>query len=295
MTKETRRWQWISHICLASISIFCIIPFLLLIISSISDEMSILQNGYSFLPESFSRDAYLYLWEQRGQLIRAYGITIFVTVVGTSIGLALTALLAYPLSRKDLPLGKFFTFLVFFTLLFNGGLVPTYYVYTQIFDIKNTIWALIIPVLLVNGFNVLLMRTFFMNTIPDAVLESARIDGAGEFRAFFSIVLPLSLPILATIGLLQTIMYWNDWMNGLIYLTDPSLYSIQNILNRILTDIQFLTSNSDYAAQSGKTISQLPSATIRMAIAVVGILPIIVAYPFFQKYLVKGITIGSVK
>lgn len=295
MNKETLKWQWISHSILASISIFCIIPFLLLIISSVSDEMSILHNGYSFLPESFSNQAYIYLWEQRGQLYRAYGITTFVTVVGTSIGLALTALLAYPLSRKGMPLGRVITFMVFFTLLFNGGLVPTYYVYTQIFDIKNTIWALIIPVLLVNGFNVLLMRTFFMNTIPDAVLESARIDGASEFRAFFSIVLPMSLPILATIGLLQTIMYWNDWMNGLIYLTDPSLYSIQNILNRILTDIQFLTSNSDYAAQSGEAISQLPSATIRMAIAVVGILPIIVAYPFFQKYLVKGIAIGSVK
>ncbi|OLS37272.1 carbohydrate ABC transporter permease [Bacillus sp. MRMR6] len=295
MNKETRRWQWISHITLASISIICIIPFLLLVISSVTDEMAILKNGYSFLPESLSNQAYQYLWEQRGQLFRAYGITILVTVVGTSIGLALTALLAYPLSRKDMPLGRIITFMVFFTLLFNGGLVPTYYVYTQIFDIKNTIWALIVPVLLVNGFNVLLMRTFFMNTIPDAVLESARIDGASEFRAFFSIVLPMSLPILATIGLLQTIMYWNDWMNGLIYLTDPSLYSIQNILNRILSDIQFLTSNSDYAAQSGEAISQLPSATIRMAIAVVGILPIIVAYPLFQKYLVKGIAIGSVK
>jgi putative aldouronate transport system permease protein len=295
MNKETRRWQWISHFTLASISIICIIPFLLLVISSVTDEMAILKNGYSFLPESLSSQAYQYLWEQRGQLFRAYGITILVTVVGTSVGLALTALLAYPLSRKDMPLGRIITFMVFFTLLFNGGLVPTYYVYTQIFDIKNTIWALIIPMLLVNGFNVLLMRTFFMNTIPDAVLESARIDGASEFRAFFSIVLPMSLPILATIGLLQTIVYWNDWMNGLIYLTDPSLYSIQNILNRILSDIQFLTSNSDYAAQSGEAISQLPSATIRMAIAVVGILPIIVAYPFFQKYLVKGIAIGSVK
>jgi putative aldouronate transport system permease protein len=295
MNKETRRWQWISHITLASISIICIIPFLLLVISSVTDEMAILKNGYSFLPESLSSQAYQYLWEQRGQLFRAYGITILVTVVGTSVGLALTALLAYPLSRKDMPLGRIITFMVFFTLLFNGGLVPTYYVYTQIFDIKNTIWALIIPMLLVNGFNVLLMRTFFMNTIPDAVLESARIDGASEFRAFFSIVLPMSLPILATIGLLQTIVYWNDWMNGLIYLTDPSLYSIQNILNRILSDIQFLTSNSDYATQSGEAISQLPSATIRMAIAVVGILPIIVAYPFFQKYLVKGIAIGSVK
>ncbi|WP_100407574.1 carbohydrate ABC transporter permease [Bacillus solitudinis] len=295
MNEETRRWQWISHIILASISIFCIIPFVLLVISSFTDEMSILQNGYSFFPEKFSTQAFVYLWEQKNQLIRAYGITIFVTVVGTITGLAFTALLAFPLSRKEFPFGKIITFLVFFTLLFNGGLVPTYYVYTQVFDIKNTIWALIVPVLLVNGFNVLLMRTFFANTIPDAVLESARIDGAGEFRTFFAIVLPMSLPILATIGLLQTIMYWNDWMNGLIYLTDPSLYSIQNILNRILTDIQFLTSNSDYAAQSGEAISQLPSATIRMAIAVVGILPIIIAYPFFQKYLIKGIAIGSVK
>lgn len=295
MDKETRTWQWMSHIILGSIAVFCILPFVLLVISSISDETAILHNGYSFFPESFSNLAYVYLWEQKSQLLRAYGITIFVTVFGTAVSLALTALCAYPLSRKDLPLGKLFTFLVFFTLLFNGGLVPTYYVYTQIFDIKNTIWALIVPVLLLNGFNVLLMRAFFMNQIPDAVLESAKIDGASEFRIFVSIVLPMSLPILATVGLLQTILYWNDWMNGLIYVTDPSLFSIQNILNRILTDIQFLTSNSDYAAQAGKAMSELPSATVRMAIAVIGVLPILIAYPFFQKYLIKGITGGAVK
>ncbi|MDQ0972202.1 putative aldouronate transport system permease protein [Neobacillus niacini] len=221
-------------------------------------------------------------------------MTIFVTVFGTFISLAMTAFLAYALSRRDLPYRNFFAFFVFFTLLFNGGLVPTYLVYTQVFDIKNTIWALIVPGLLMNGFNVLLMRTFFMTSIPEPVVESARMDGAGEFRTFFSIILPLSLPILATIGLLQTIFYWNDWFNGLVYITEPTLFSIQNMLNRMLSDIQFLAS-SNLGTNTSSAAAQIPTTGVRMAIAVIGILPILIAYPFFQKYLVKGIALGSVK
>lgn len=194
----------------------------------------------------------------------------------------MTSFLAYGLSRCDLPFRNLFTILVFFTLLFNGGLVPTYLVYTQVFDIKNTIWALIVPGLLMNGFNVLLMRTFFMTSIPEPVIESARMDGAGEIRTFFSIILPLSLPILATIGLLQTILYWNDWFNGLVYITDPSLYSIQNILNRMLSDIQFLAS-SNLGSNASKAASTIPTTGVRMAIAVIGFLPILLAYPFFKS------------
>ncbi|MNZ88596.1 L-arabinose transport system permease protein AraQ [compost metagenome] len=177
-------------------------------------------------------------------------------------------------------------------MLFNGGLVPTYLVYTNLLDLKNTIWALIIPILLVNAFYVILMRTFFATSIPAAIIESAYIDGAKELRIFVSIVTPLSAPVFATVGLFQLIRYWNDWFNGLIFITDSKYYSLQNLLNRILLDIQFLQ-NSD--GQSGEIFSNIPLEPMRMAMAVIGIIPILVAYPFFQKFFIKGITVGAVK
>ncbi len=186
------------------------------------------------------------------------------------------------------------TFFIFFTMLFNGGLVPLYLVYTQLFDLKNTIWALIFPLLLTNAFYVIIMRTFFQTTIPNEVIESGKIDGAGELRIFVKIVLPLSLPILATIGLFQTINYWNDWFNGLIFLTDSKLYSVQNLLNRILLDVQYLAS-LDFGAAQGDLTAGIPTETIRLAIAVIGVIPILVIYPFFQGFFVKGLTVGAVK
>ncbi|MEH7096316.1 carbohydrate ABC transporter permease [Neobacillus vireti] len=294
MYRSDRITQWVSHIVLIILAAGSIIPLIILLSSSLSDEASILKDGYSFFPKEVSFAAYDYLLSNSSSILRAYGITVFVTVFGTFVSLVMTSFLAYGLSRRDLPFKNVFAFIVFFTLLFNGGLVPTYLVYTQVFDIKNTIWALIVPGLLMNGFNVLLMRTFFMTSIPEPIIESARMDGAGEFRTFFSIILPLSLPILATIGLLQTIIYWNDWFNGLVYITEPSLFSIQNILNRMLSDIQFLAT-SNLGSNTSTAAAQIPTTAVRMAIAVIGILPILIAYPFFQKYLVKGIALGSVK
>lgn len=296
MAYESKLLQWSAHVILGLFAAACLIPFALLIVSSLSSEASIIQNGYSFFPTELSLDAYHYLWTHVGELGRAYGITVLITVVGTAFSLAISSMLAYPLSRHDMPLKNFWTFFVFFTMLFNGGLVPTYMVYTQIFDIKNTLFGLLIPGLLMNGFNVLLVRTFFMTSIPSALLEAASIDGASEIKTFYRIVLPLSLPIMATIGLFQAIAYWNDWFNGLIYLTDTRLFGIQTILNKMMTDIQFLTSNSNLASTgAGQAIMELPSTTVRMAIAAIGVLPILIAYPFFQKYFVKGITIGAVK
>lgn len=294
MEKSDRITQLISHTILIIFSVACIIPFVILISSSFTSEEFILREGYNFWPAEFSLDAYGYLLKNLSRITRSYGITVIVTVVGTVTSLAITAMLAYGLSRKELPFRNTLSFIVVFTLLFNGGLAPTYLVYTQLFDIKNTIWALIVPGLLMNGLNVLLMRSFFVISLPEPVIESARIDGAGEFRTFISIVLPLSLPILATIGLLQTITYWNDWFNGLIYLTDPKLFSIQNILNRMMQDIQFLAS-SNMGSYASEAAAKIPSTTVRMAIAVVGVLPIIIVYPFFQKYLVKGIQLGAIK
>lgn len=291
---ERKTERIVSHVVLAVVSAMCLLPLLLMFIASISAESSIVRKGYSFFPAAFSLSAYRYLAEQSSVLGRAYALTIGTTVFGTAASLVVTTLLAYPLSRLDLPHRKALTFAVVLTMLFNGGLVPTYLVYTQFLHIKNTIWALLIPGLLLNGFNVLIMRTFFVNTIPPALMEAARIDGAGEFRTLWAVVLPLSYPILATIGLFSAIAYWNNWYTGLIYLSDPKLFNIQNILNRILQDVQFLSS-TDLGSNASAQVAKIPSITVRMAIATVGTLPILIAYPFFQKYFIKGIAVGAVK
>lgn len=273
------------------LSAAAILPFLLLIIASFTDNNVAITEGFSFFPSKLSTDAYQYIINEKDMMLRAYGITIIVTALGTTLGLAISTLLAYSLSNEELPGRKLMMFYVVLTMLFNGGLVPTYLNYTNVFMIKDTLWALIIPNLLMNGFNVILIRNYFATGVPKALYEAARIDGAGEFYTFFRIALPLSKPILATVGLLMGIAYWNDWQNGLYYLNDTSLYSIQNILNRINEQISFLASNS----VSGVKLIDLPTNTIRMAIAVVGILPILCIYPFFQEYFVKGIAVGAVK
>ncbi len=295
MKVKSQMYQAIIHVFFIGIVCLCLLPFFLLVITSFTDEMTIVSEGYSFLPSKFSLAAYEFLWNDSSNIFRAYGITILVTLVGTFVGLSITALCAYPLSRKDMLIRKPLSFIVFFTLLFNGGLVPTYLVYTQVFDMKNTLLALIIPGLLSNGFYVLIMRTFFMTSIPTPVIESASIDGAGEFKIFFQIVLPLSLPILATVGLMQTIGYWNDWFNGLIYVTDSKLFSLQNLLNRILLNAQFLSSNASSSTTELAASSNIPMESVRMAMAVIGTIPLLIAYPFFQKYFVKGLVIGAVK
>lgn len=215
------------------------------------------------------------------------------TILGTLASLVLMTLLAYPLSKKDLPLRNFFSFIVFFTMLFNGGLVPTYLIYSNVFHITNTLLALIVPGLLVSAFYVILLRTFFTVSVPEAVLESANMDGAGEFRIFVQMALPLSLPVLATVGLFQVINYWNDWFNGLIYISDSRLYSIQVLLNTILLNVQYLLDNVDYSSRMDG--SSIPTQGVRLAIAVIGALPIVLTYPFFQRFFVKGLTVGAVK
>jgi len=286
--------QFFVHLILILLAAACLFPFLLLIISSLTQEQSIVRDGYSLFPKEWSFEAYAYLWNQSSSLARAYGITVMITIVGTFAGLLISALLAYPLSRGDMPYRGLFSFLVFFTLLFNGGLVPTYLVFTEVFEMKNTLMALIIPGLLTNGFFILLIRSFFSTSIPVPIIESAYMDGATEFKIFYRIVLPLSLPILATIGLMLTIGYWNDWFNGLIYVTEPELFSIQNLLNRMLSNIQFLQ-QTNIGGNNSTAAASLPMNSVRMAMAVVGILPILCVYPFFQKYFVKGLTIGAVK
>lgn len=280
-----------AHAVLILLTLSAIVPFVLLIIASFTDNNVAITEGFSFFPSKWSTDAYQYIVNEKDTMLRAYGITIVVTLIGTTLGLLISVMLAYSLANSDLPGRNFMTFFVTLTMLFNGGLVPTYLIYTNVFHIKDTLAALIVPNLLMNGFNVILIRNYFATGVPTVLYEAARIDGASEFYIFYRIALPLSKPILATVGLLMGIAYWNDWQNGLYYLNDTSLYSIQNILNRINENISFLASNST----SGVKISDLPTSTIRMAIAVIGILPIVCIYPFFQEYFVRGIAVGAVK
>jgi putative aldouronate transport system permease protein len=294
MNPSMRYQQWTLNAVFIVITALCLLPFVLLVTASFTDEQTIIRNGYSYFPEKLSLYAYEYLFKSSNSIFNSYGISILVTVTGTVVGLLMVTLLAYPLSRKDMPLRTGLSFYVFFTILFNGGLVPTYLVYTQLFDIKNTLLALIVPYLLLSGFYVLLARTFFQNTIPPEIIESAYMDGAGEFRIFFQMILPLSQPVLATVGLFTLIRYWNDWFNGLIFITKEDLYSLQYLLNKILLDIQVLAV-SDMGGRQGDALAALPKEGVRMAMAVVGVLPIMVAYPFFQKFFVKGLTVGAVK
>ena len=287
--KSERRMARLAHVVLIVFSLMAVLPFILLISASLTEENAALKYGFGFIPKVFSLAAYKYISYQSKMIIRAYGITIFTTVIGTSVGLTMTSMLGYGLS-KDIPGRRILNFFVVFTMLFNGGLVPTYLVYTKYLHLGNTIWALIIPSLLMNAFHVMLVRNYFFTSIPESLIESAKLDGASEMMIFRAIVLPLSKPIMATIGLMLALSYWNNWTNGLYYLDDTSLYSIQNVLNAINNNIIAINSVSNMGLAINK--SEVPALTARMAIAVIGIVPI---YPFFQKYFVKGITIGAVK
>ena len=287
-----KRTRCVAHIVMIILCLCAVLPFVLLIASSFTDESAALNYGFNFIPKVFSLDAYAYLVHQAPMILRAYGITVLVTVGGTAISLVITSMLGYGIT-KNIPGKRLLNFYVIFTMLFNGGLVPTYLIYTKYFHIANTLWALIVPGLLLNAFNVMLVRNYFSSSIPDALIESAMLDGAGEFAVFRQIVMPLSKPIIATIGLMTALSYWNDWTNGLYYLDDTSLYSIQNVLNAINKNISVLStlSTTSITVNTG----DLPMVTARMAIAVIGIVPILFAYPFFQRYFVKGITLGAVK
>ncbi len=291
ISKEQKRWQFGSHFILSILSLAALLPFILLVVASLTDDKIAVLNGYSYFPEKWSLSAYQYILNEAETIFRAYGITISVTVIGTAVNLVLTSMLAYMLCQEELPGGKILNFMVILTMLFSGGLVPTYLVYASVLHIKDTLFALIVPNLMMGAFNIILVKNYFRFSLPAELFESARMDGATEFMILRVIVIPLSKPILATVGMMTAIAYWNDWQNGLYYLNDTKLYSIQNILNAINTSVQFLATNS----VSGAKITDIPTTTVRMAIAVVGILPIMIAYPFFQKYFVKGITMGAVK
>ena len=271
----------IANIILAVSAIACVFPFIFVIIISLTSEQSLLEHGYSIFPKEWSLDAYKYLLQSGGALAQSYMVTIVVTILGTIINVSMVSSYAYAISRKGFKYRRQFTFLVFFTMLFGGGMVPSYIVMTQVLGLKNTIWALILP-LAFNSFNIIVMRTFFQKSVPDSIIESARIDGASEFRIFTKIVIPLAIPGIATIALFSTLAYWNDWFNAMLYIDYQNLVPLQHMLMKIEKNMEFIRQN---AMLSGEVMSALPQESVRMAMVVVSTLPIACTYPFFQNTL----------
>lgn len=294
--KHEKGFQFLCIFVLGLLTLFAICPIVLLVASSFTSQNALLKNGYTFWPTEWSLEGYRYIFSTGNQIMRAYGVSFLITAVGTVASLVITTMLAYGLSNRTLPFRGILTFIVVFTMLFNGGLVPTYLMYTGTFNIKNTIWALLVPNLLMNAFNVMLCKSYFVTSVPNEILEAARIDGAGEFKTFVRIALPMAKPIVATIGMFTGIAYWNDWYNGYIYVTTRTdLYSLQNLLNRMMQNIQFLSQNAQNLSQASQGLASIPQASVRMAMAVLGILPIVIVYPFVQNNFVKGITLGGLK
>ena len=291
---DVKRFQWCATLVLSALAVCALLPILLIAIASVTDESALISAGYTFLPSKLSLDSYYYMVKQSQMILRSYGITLTVTVLGTLISIVMTTSLAYPLSRPDFRYKNALAFFVFFTMLFNGGVVSSYIMWTRIFAIKNTIWALIVPNYLVTAFNVFLVRNYYSNSIPHAMVESAQIDGASELQIFLKIMLPMAIPTVATISMFTGLIYWNDWVNGLYYISDSSLYSLQNLLIRIMNNIQFLKVSTN-AALLGTQNIDLPGTSVRMAMAVIGILPIVVLFPFVQRYFIKGVVLGAVK
>ncbi len=283
------------HLFFGAFAIASLFPFLLVFMVSITDESSIVQNGYSILPSKINFAAYSFLFNDFAQITRSYGVTIAVTLIGTTVSLLITALFAYPLSRRGLPMRRTLSFILFFTMLFSGGMIPWYMTYVMTFGLKNTLLAMIIPGLMLSAFNVLLMRSFFANTIPESIVESGTIDGAGEFTIFLKLIVPLSAPIMATIGLFNLLAYWNDWYNCMLFIDKPELMNIQYLMTKTLNNVQFLIMKADTSSQVGDLISKMPTETVRMALAIIGVAPLLLAYPFFQRFYISGITSGAVK
>lgn len=283
------------HIILGLFALCCILPFLFVVIISFSAESSIKTIGYSFVPAQWSLEAYRQVFKLGDQLWLSYFNSFFITIVGTVVSVAICVLYAYPLFRKDFKLRGFFTFFSFFTMIFGGGLIPTYIVCKNLLGMSNNYAALIVP-MLVNPFNIIIMRTFFQTSVPFDLIEAATIDGSGEYSTLTRVILPIVKPGIATVALLTALAYWNEWFLCLLYITDRHLYPLQYLLMEMQRNAEFISRNSSVmGAASAEAVRNFPNQTMRMAVVVFIVLPIACAYPFFQRYVVAGLTIGSVK
>lgn len=278
------------------VALACFLPIIFIFMISITDNNIIRKEGYQIFvtARTFSGAAYSYLWSQRQTILHALWVSVYVTVIGTVLGVLLTALMGYVLSRTEHKLNNFLTILVFIPMVFGGGMSASYVINSQLLHLSDTMWILILP-LAVSSFNVTIARTFFRTTIPDGIIESAKIDGASQWTVFFRIILPISKPVLATIGLFLAFGYWNDWFQAQLYITDSSLHSLQAMLNAMQNNLEYLTKNPSAGLSISDLKKNMPQESVRMAIAFVVAVPIACVYPFFQKYFISGLTVGAVK
>ena len=278
------------------LALMCFLPIIFIFIISITKNDVLRTQGYQLYvtAETASFDAYTFLWNQKHVILNALVVSVKVTVIGTVLGVMLTCLMGYVLSRKEHKLNGFLTMLVFIPMVFGGGLASSYVVNTQILGLRDNLWVLILP-LAVSSFNVTIARTFFRTTIPDSIIESAKIDGASQWTVFFKIVLPISKPVLATIALFLAFGYWNDWYQSMLYINDTSLKSLQATLDSMQKSLEYLTKNPSAGMTSADLKKAMPEVAVRMAIAFVVAVPIACIYPFFQKYFISGLTVGAVK
>lgn len=281
----------IGYVTLTMLAIICIVPFLLVVSASLSEESSIIEKGFQLIPSTISTKTYSLLFKYPTEMLRAYTVSITVTLIGTVLGLFLTSMTAYVLSRRDFEWRSRFSFYFFFTTLFSGGLVPTYLLIINFLHLKDTLLVLILPMLM-NVFYIIVMKSF-MSSIPNAITESAKIDGAGDFRIFMQLIVPLSKPALATIGLFIALSYWNDWYNALLFISKSELMPLQYYLYKILGNMDGM--RKAMMASGAVVNSDLPTESLKMAMTIVATGPIMLAYPFIQKYFVQGLTVGAVK
>ncbi len=293
--KKTGIGQYILAALLGLYTLFCLLPIILVFVIAFTDDKSIASNGFSYFPEKWSLKGFEYVLKYGNQLFVSYGVTIFITVVGTVLGLLIMSLFAFALSRRDFRIRKFLSIYLMIPMLFSGGQLASYLVFTTMYHMKDSIWLLVLP-LTVSTMNVIILRTYIQTSIPDELMDSARIDGAGEYRAFFQIVLPLMKPVLASVGFMMATAFWNDWQNALLYITSADKIPLQLLLVRIQRNIEFLLNNKNISSAALIAMQGgIPEYSSTMATVITVIGPIMVAYPFFQKYFIKGLTVGSVK
>lgn len=292
MTKDLILFNTIGYFIVGLLALFCVFPFLLVLSGSITNESSILTDGYRLIPKKFSFQAYRVAFEVPGTILRAYAVTIGITVVGTFLSLFFSSMTAYVLQRKDFGFRGFFSMYFYFTTIFTGGLVPWYILMVKYLHMKNNFLALIIPHLF-SVFHIIILRSF-INSIPHSLGESARIDGCGDFRIFLQIIIPLSKPALATIGLFTALAYWDEWYNTMLFIDNQKMYSLQYFLYRIISKIEFLKNVTSQMESSGVQMD-MPAESFKLAMTIITTGPILFLYPYLQKYFIKGIMLGAVK
>ena len=284
----------IFNIIFLILGLMCVLPLVFVFSISITSEQALQAGGYHIIPQEFSNAAYMFLWNERGTILRAFFMSVLIAVIGTVIAVCLTTTMGYVASRRNFKLKKLYTWIIFIPMVFNGGMLASYVVVNNILNLRDTMWAVILP-LACSSFSVTICRTFFRTTVPDALIEAAKIDGAGQFRIWSGIVLPISKPVMATIGMFAAFGYWNDWFQSSLYISDKNLYTLQAFLNKIQKNIEYLANNPYGGLSMQEYQLSMPTESVRMAIAIVIIVPIALTYPFFQKYFISGLTIGSVK